>query len=153
MATVLARFMGVIAGIALSISLTLTVADVILRIFKRPIPGTYELVSLLGAVVIGFAIPWTSRVQGHVLMDFITAKLPGGWQRLLHAITRVLAVALFAIIAWNLWIVGNDLRRSGEVTDTLHFPFYPVAYGIAVCCVVECLVLFVELIQGREGTS
>ena len=46
----LSRFMYVIAGIALAGSMFLTVADVILRQFKVPIVGTYELVGLLGAV-------------------------------------------------------------------------------------------------------
>ena len=35
----------------------LTLVDVILRGFKRPIVGTYELVALAGAVVIGFSLP------------------------------------------------------------------------------------------------
>jgi TRAP-type C4-dicarboxylate transport system permease small subunit len=146
----LSRFMYVIAGIALAGSMFLTVADVILRQFKVPIVGTYELVGLLGAVVVGFAIPQTSRLQGHVIMDFVTAKLSRSWQRPFHVITRILAIGTFAIIAWNLWALGNDLRKSGEVTLTLQLPFYPVAYGIALCCIVECLVLFVDMVEKRE---
>jgi TRAP-type C4-dicarboxylate transport system permease small subunit len=142
--------MYVIAGIALAGSMFLTVADVILRQFKVPIVGTYELVGLLGAVVVGFAIPQTSRLQGHVIMDFVTAKLSQSWQRPFHVITRILAIGTFAIIAWNLWALGNDLRKSGEVTLTLQLPFYPVAYGIALCCIVECLVLFVDMVEKRE---
>ncbi len=57
------------------------VADVILREFKMPIVGTYEIVSLLGAIVIGFAIPQTSLERGHVLMDFLTERLPFGWTK------------------------------------------------------------------------
>ena len=64
-----------IAGTALTGIMFLTVADVFLRLFKRPILGTYEIVSLLGAVVIGFAIPQTSIDRGQVLMDFLTGRL------------------------------------------------------------------------------
>ncbi len=53
-ARVLSRFMYVIAGIALTACVFLTVSDVMLRMFKHPITGTFELVGLLGAVVIGF---------------------------------------------------------------------------------------------------
>ena len=66
----LSRFMYWIAGAALTAIVFLTVSDVILRLFKQPILGTYEIVSLLGAVVIGFAIPQTSIDRGQVLMDF-----------------------------------------------------------------------------------
>jgi hypothetical protein len=54
------------------------------------------------------------------------------------------------MIAWNLWGLGNDLKKSGEVSLTLQLPFYPVAYGIALCCLVECLVLFVDMVKKRE---
>jgi TRAP-type C4-dicarboxylate transport system permease small subunit len=143
--------MYVIAGIALAGSMFLTVGDVILRQFKVPIVGTYELVGLLGAVVVGFAIPQTSRLQGHVIMDFVTGKLPQGWTRVFHVLTRILAVVTFVIIGWQLWGLGTDLKTSGEVTLTLQLPFYPVAYGVSVCCFVECLVLLFDMWGKREG--
>jgi TRAP-type C4-dicarboxylate transport system permease small subunit len=145
--------MYVVAGIALAGSMFLTVADVILRTLKRPIVGTYELVGLLGALVVGFAIPQTSRLQGHVLMDFVTSKLSSGIQRILQIITRLLAMGLFIIIGWNMLNLGNDFRRVGEVTPTLQLPIYPVAYGIALCCLVECLVLFIDMIEKRDTES
>ncbi len=108
---------------ALAGSMFLTVADVFLRTLKRPIVGTYELVGLLGALVVGFAIPQTSRLQGHVLMDFVTAKLSAGIQRVLQVITRILAMGLFAVIGWNMVNLGNDFRRVGEVTPPFSCPF------------------------------
>ncbi|MBI4966369.1 MAG: TRAP transporter small permease [Desulfomonile tiedjei] len=152
--TTLSRIMYSVAGVALTGMMVLTVADVALRAFKRPIVGTYELVGLLGAVVIGFAIPQTSRVRGHVLMDFLTGKLPVGLQKGFEVLTRLLAIAIFLIIAWNLWELAGDYRRTGETTLTLQVPLYPVAYGIATCCFVECLVLLVELFQvGKRETE
>jgi len=143
-----------IAGVALTAMMFLTVADVVLRTFKRPIVGTYELVGLLGAIAIGFAIPQTSRVQGHVLMDFVTVKLPSVLQKIFQVITRLLAIAIFFIIAWNLWILGSDFVRTGETTLTLQYPLYPVAYGISICCFIECFVLFVEILEvGKRETE
>jgi TRAP-type C4-dicarboxylate transport system permease small subunit len=146
----LSRFMYVIAGIALAASMFLTVADVILREFKVPIVGTYELVGLLGAVAVGFAIPQTSRLQGHVIMDYVTSKLPQGWKKLFHVLTRILAIVTFVIIGWQLWALGTDYRASGEVTLTLQLPFYPVTYGISLCCFVECLVLLFDIWEERK---
>jgi uncharacterized membrane protein len=62
----LSRLMNVIAGIGLTFMILITVADVILRSFRRPILGTYELVAFSGAVVIGFSIPFTSWLKGYV---------------------------------------------------------------------------------------
>jgi TRAP-type C4-dicarboxylate transport system permease small subunit len=115
--------------------------------------GTYELVGLLGALVIGFAIPQTSRLHGHVLMDFVTAKLPAVAQGILGVISRILGMILFAVIAWNMLSLGNDYRMSGEVTPTLQLPIYPVAYAIAFCCVVECFMLFLETFRKKDTES
>ena len=142
-----------IAGAALAAMMFLTVADVVLRYFKMPIMGTYEIVSMLGAIVIGFAIPQTTFERGHVLMDFFTGRLSIGGQRIFHLVTRLLAVLTFYIIGWNLYKLGNDLHQTGQVSLTLKFPEYPVAYGIAVCCLFECLVLLSDLILRKEEAA
>jgi TRAP-type C4-dicarboxylate transport system permease small subunit len=147
------RVMYGIAGAALAGIMFLTVADVFLRLFKLPILGTFEIVSLLGAVVIGFAIPQTTLERGHVLMDFLTGRLPLGGQRLFHLITRLLAVVTFYIIGWNLYKLGNDLRQTGQVSLTLKIPEYPLAYGIAFCCLFECVVLLSDLFLKKEKSS
>jgi TRAP-type C4-dicarboxylate transport system permease small subunit len=143
----LSGIMYVIAGIALIGMVTLTVADVILRIFRSPIMGTYELVGLLGAIMVSFAIPQTSRAKGHVVMDFLQGKLPIRVDRAFHIITRLLGIGLFIIIGWQLWLLGADYQRMTEVTVTLHLPQYPFCYGMAVCCFVQCAELFLEIFQ------
>jgi TRAP-type C4-dicarboxylate transport system permease small subunit len=148
--TAISRFLYVIAGIALAGSMFLTVSDVVLRAFKRPIVGTYELVGILGAIVIGFAIPQTSRMKGHVVMDFVTGSLPAWLQKTLSVLTRAVAIAVFLIIGWNLIGLGADSRRVGEVTPTLQLPTFPVTYGIAVCCFFECMVLFLEMFEKKD---
>jgi len=67
---------------------------------------------MLGAIVIGFAIPQTSRMKGHVVMDFVTGSLSTWLQRCLNVITRACAIALFAIIGWNL--VAMEMTSEGS---------------------------------------
>jgi TRAP-type C4-dicarboxylate transport system permease small subunit len=128
----------------------LTGADVILRYFKRPIIGTYEIVALLGALMVGLSLPQTSRLKAHVLMDFVTSKLHGGLQKSLHVLTRAVGIVVFIVIGWNLWLLGDGYRKLGEGTLTLAIPLYPVAYAIAISCFVEIVVLFLELIEGNQ---
>jgi TRAP-type C4-dicarboxylate transport system permease small subunit len=70
----LSKLFNFVAEAALTFMMFLTVADVILRSLRRPIVGTYELVAFSGAVVIGFSIPLTSWMRGHVWVDIITSK-------------------------------------------------------------------------------
>ncbi len=143
----LSRFLNVIAGISLTFLMLLTVMDVILRALKRPIVGTYELVAFAGAVVIGFAVPLTSWVRGHVFVDFFVLKFSKTGRNIFNIATRCLVVVLFFLIGWNLIKYGMDLQKSGEVSLTLQMPFYPVAYGVAVCCFVQCLVMICDIVK------
>jgi TRAP-type C4-dicarboxylate transport system permease small subunit len=149
----LSRLMYWIAGVALAGIMFLTVADVVLRLTATPIVGTYEIVSFLGAIVIGFAIPQTSVENGHVMMDFLTGKLPYGGEKFFHFITRLMAIFTFLIIGVNLIMLGNDLKQTGQVSLTLKIPEFPLAYGIGICCFIECLVLLNGLSLKKGGEA
>ncbi len=143
----LSRFFNVIAGISLTFLMLLTVTDVILRALKRPIVGTYELVAFSGAVVIGFSVPLTSWLRGHIFVDFFILRFSQKVRNIFNITTRCLVIVLFFLIGWNLIKYGIDLQKSGEVSLTLQMPFYPVAYGVGVCCFVQCLVLMCDVIK------
>jgi len=136
-----------VAGVALTVVMGITVADVILRILGRPIVGAFELVAFFGAVVIGFSIPFTSWVRGHIFVDFLIMKFSKEVRKGIHVFTRLLGLGLFGFIGWNLMKMGADLQRSGEVSPTLHVPFYPVVYGIGVVCLVQVLVMVADIVK------
>lgn len=143
--------MNGIAAVALAFMILLTVADVILRSFRKPIIGTYEIVALLGAVIIGFSIPFTSWMKGHINVDFFILKLPPRGRKIFSLVTKCLGIGLFLIIGWNLIILGMDLYKAREVTPTRHIPFYPILYGIGICCFFQCLVLFGDIVKIPGG--
>lgn len=143
----LSRLLNVIAGISLTFIMGLTVLDVILRFFRMPIVGTFELVAFSGAVVIGFAIPYTSWVRGQIYVDFFVQKFSRVGQSVFNISTRLMGIVLFFLAGWNLFKVGMDLQKSGEVSLTLQLPFYLVAYGIGVACFIQCLVLLCDILK------
>lgn len=143
----LSKFMNTIAGIALIIMMLFTVSDVILRIVWRPIVGTYELVSLIGAMVIGFAIPKSSSDDAHVYVDMLTGGLSATARKVFQVITKFLGIIVFALLGWNIFLKGNELYHSKEVTLTVHAPLYPVAYLLGLCCLVESLVLLSQAVM------
>jgi len=142
-----ASVLSVIAGAALVFLMLLTIADVGLRILGRPIVGTYELVGLAGAVAIGLSLPLTSWVRGHIYVDSFVARLPRVPRAVLNIATRLLVLALFLMIGWNLFKYAMDLRSAGEVTPTLRVPFFPVALGVGLSCFIECLVMVADIVK------
>jgi TRAP-type C4-dicarboxylate transport system permease small subunit len=141
----IAKVMDIVGGVVLTFMMLITVMDVILRYLGKPITGTYELVYLGGAVVIAFAIPRTSWDGGNVNVDFVFVALPTGIRKVTLATTRILGIAFFVLLGWNLFRLGNTLLDKHEVSLTLHVPIYPVVYALGVCAFVECLVLLALL--------
>lgn len=141
------KVMDVIGGVVLSLMMLITITDVILRFIGKPITGTYELVFLGGAVVIGCAIPQTSWQGGHVNVDFVIEYLPRMFKKIIVVFTRLLGMAFFFLLSWNLFVYGTTLYNKEEVSLTLHVPYYPVAYILGICAFVEFLVLLSGLIK------
>jgi TRAP-type C4-dicarboxylate transport system permease small subunit len=143
----LSRFINVIAGISLVFLISLTLADVLLRSLKMPITGTYELVALSSAVVIGFSMPFTSWMRGHIYVDFLVTKCSKNVRNICNLSTRFMVFVLFVLIGWNLIRYGAALQRSGEVSLTLNMPFHPIAYGLAICSFIQCLVMVCDMVK------
>ena len=150
--TAISGYLNVVAGISLILLMSLTIVDVILRGFNKPLLGAYELVAFAGAVAIGFSLPRTAILRGHIYVDFLIAKFSRKVRNLFNIATRLLVLLLFFFIGWNLFKFGWDLQRSGEVSLTLQMPFYPVAYGVGICCFVQCLVMVCDIIKIHGGT-
>lgn len=142
--------MSVISGAILLFMAGLTLADVILRAFGKPILGTYEIVAFLGAAVAGFALPRASLKGAHVYVDLVTSKLSQKVQRVLNIVTKLLGVLLFLFGAIYLVMMGTKFYSTNSVTMTLRVPFYPVVFGLALSCLVQCLVSLSQML-GDEG--
>ncbi len=140
----LSKALFAVAGAAIVAMMLLTCADIVLRMFRMPIPGTYELVSFLSAVSVAFAMAHTSVHKGHIAVSVLVQLLPKRLQALVDSLTTGLSVGLFALIAWRSYVYAGSLRQSGEVSMTLQLPFYPFVFGIALASAVVCLVLLAQ---------
>jgi TRAP-type C4-dicarboxylate transport system permease small subunit len=147
----LSRTLNIVSGAALTFMMLLTVADVLLRAGGHPIVGTYEISALCLGLVIAFGIPQVSLDKGHVYMEFLLEKFTKRGKDMMNILTRILCLILFAFIGVNLFNVGAGFRASGEVTATIQLPFYPVAYGVAVCCLLECCVFIFDIVRIWRG--
>jgi TRAP-type C4-dicarboxylate transport system permease small subunit len=147
----ISKYLNIVAGISLTFLMLLTIADVVLRGFNKPVVGAYELVAFAGALVVGFSLPQTALLKAHIYIDFLIMSFSKRVQNLFNTTTRCAVIILFFLIGWNLLAFGWDLQKSGEVSLTLQMPFYPVAYGVAVSCFIQCMVLALEIVEIHGG--
>ena len=140
-------WMDNIGGSILVIMMMLTIIDIVLRIIGRPITGTYELVALAGAMVVGFAVPQTTQENGHIGVDLLIQTLSPRARKIFFVITKIMGAVLCGGVAWYLYKKGNHLLEQGDVSHTLQIPAYPGAYVMAFCFAVESLILLLQILK------
>jgi TRAP-type C4-dicarboxylate transport system permease small subunit len=148
--TVLKWLVFALAGLsafAIMAMMLITCADVLLRLFNRPIKGAYDLVQIAVVVAITGAVPYTTAVKGHVAIEFFYHKLGRRGRILMDTGIRLLAMALFAILAYQSVLFGSQLRNTSQVTLTLQIPLFPIPYLIAGSSGIVVLVIFYNLLH------
>ncbi|MCF8062561.1 MAG: TRAP transporter small permease [Deltaproteobacteria bacterium] len=157
----LVRSMYQVAGASITLMMLLTCADVLLRFSTtlrarfgweileplKPIPGTYELVCLLGVVAAAFAMAHTSLKAGHVSVNFVVRLLSGKAQSVFEVITGTLGFLFFAMIGWQSIHYAEQAKSLGEVSMTLRLPYYPFIYGVSLSAFTVCLVLLLRVVK------
>jgi TRAP-type C4-dicarboxylate transport system permease small subunit len=142
--------LSIVSGIAATFVMLLTVADVLGRMIKHPIVGSYEIIALTGAILIGFGMPFTTASGSHVFMELLIKKLPRSIATGMNVATRILCIILFAVAGVNVFRFAGELTRAGEVSPTLKIPVYPFAYMFGVCCFLQCLVFVFAIFRYFE---
>lgn len=133
------------SGITLAIMLVFTVGNVTMRAFGRPLIGDFEIISFLGSVVIGFALPYTTMSKAHVAVEMVIEKVTKRTRDRLEVFTRVVCLALFMWMGWNFITEGLYSMRVGEVTQVFRLPYYPITFGLALSCFIQCLVFLLQI--------
>jgi TRAP-type C4-dicarboxylate transport system permease small subunit len=130
--------------LALVVMMLLTSSDVVLRYIGYPIRGTFDIVGLLGTIVIALPIAHTQVLRRHIAMEFMESVGPKLMQIITKSIICWLGIIIYALIAWQCSLLGAKLRVIHQVSDTIEIPLYPFPYVIAFGCALNCVVVFTD---------
>jgi len=144
-----------IGGIFLVAMIVLTCGNILFRMVWVPVPGTYELMGLFGAIVTAFALGQTQIRKGHVAVDVLINTFSAKTKKALKVAGDLICMVFFIIVTWQLVVKGNILWKTGELTETLKIIYHPFIYAVAFGCAVLTLVcfgdLFRALFHGKDG--
>ena len=114
----------VAAGIFLVGAMLLVVTGVIVRFFNIAIVGSYELMQLMIAVTIAFALVYTALRKGHVVVKIITSRFPTRIGAIVGIVVSFLSLAIWGLMSWATaqFVYEKGLR---EVSETLEVPYLP----------------------------
>jgi len=141
------KWMNTVAEAALFLMMVLTVVDVILRTFGHAIVGTYELVAMMGAIVVGFSLCQTSSDRGHVFVDMLIENRSPAVKNAFSIVTRIVGIVLFAFLAYHVANKAIGLKSHGDVSMTLRLPYWPFTFALAFCFLVECFALITDILR------
>jgi TRAP-type C4-dicarboxylate transport system permease small subunit len=142
------RWLNWIAAVTLIVVMGIVCANVVGRSFwGAPVKGTVDIVSLLGAIIVGWAIAYTQVLKGHIRIDLLVQRLPPRIQYIIDSVIDLAGLALFALISWQTVIFAKANFEVGELSEVLKLPITPFASVVAVGCIALTFVLFIDLIK------
>ncbi|QGY40518.1 TRAP transporter small permease subunit [Pseudodesulfovibrio cashew] len=132
-----------------------TGADVFMRgVFNTPIFGSEEIVSILGIIVVGFALPYAHYQKSHIGVEILVRRLSRRTREALKLLTNSATLALVAIITWRMFLYAQSQAESGEVSMNLELPEYLVIYVLSFgfCAYTLCLLAdIIKFFKKREA--
>ncbi|MFW6146428.1 MAG: TRAP transporter small permease [Planctomycetota bacterium] len=148
----LALVFAAVAAVGVVAMMAVTCTEVASRrLANHSLVGAVDLVSIAMVFTIAGALPYTTAVKGHVAVEYFFRKLPPLGRIIVDTLTRVVGIALFAVLWYRCMAYGVELRRAGEVMPTLDIPVFWLMWVIGASCGLVALVILYNLFHpGRE---
>jgi TRAP-type C4-dicarboxylate transport system permease small subunit len=144
--------MRAMAAVCLFGMALLTGTDVLMRgVWNTPIFGCEEIVSILGIVVVGFALPYAHQQKSHIGVEIFVRRLPRGPRRALKVITDTATLALVAVVAWRMALYAHTQSETGEVSMNLELPDYMIIYVLAFGFLIYALFVARDIARFFKG--
>lgn len=137
----------IIGGVLLVVMVALTCCDIIGRMFGYPIFGAYELVTFMAAVVVAVALGESHADDRHVGVEILYNKLPEKVRYILDLVTNLLALALFLLVTWMMFLYGRSVMESGEVSMNLELPEYLLIFAVGVGFFIFSVIIIKTIID------
>lgn len=141
------RWLNYIAGACIVIMMTIVVIDIILRDIGSPIIGVYEVVGYLGAMVISFALLYTTVNHSNVCISFLVQRFSKRTQAIIDITTGIISVAICFLISYQGVMYGTDLRHVGQISECFRIHYFPFMYVIAFIFVLVGLAFAIDFIK------
>lgn len=122
----MSRALIVIAGVALLALVGLLVSNALLAQIDSPFRWTYEVVSILGLIIGGFALAEAQVTQTHVSIDIITAKLGKRVQLVLATIVTITSIILFVYLSTGVFQYSTTQMANQSATEQLQIPEWSI---------------------------
>lgn len=137
---------------ALAVLLCVALIDIIgSKLFNRPVPGSIDIIGLLGGIITAFSVARTQNLGRHIQVDFVALLLPKKIQYIIGTVSSSLCFIFIIIVILTCFEYGISLQESNERSITLSIPFYPFVYAMIVAFIPLLLTFFKDILRHIRG--
>ncbi|MFC1535115.1 TRAP transporter small permease [Thermodesulfobacteriota bacterium] len=140
----------VIGSVFMVVLMLLIVTNIIMRFFKSPILGHYELVELFALVAVSFALVYAAMHKTHVAIEVLVSRFPQRVQAALEVFTSLFGLGFWAIIFWASAGIIPERVMKGETSHTLEIPYLPFRLFWVSALLLFCLVLIIDIVKAWQ---
>lgn len=139
------RAMRKIGAIVLTIIfLSITVGILSRYLFNKPMSWTEELVCFLMVYLCYISAAITTAEKKHLVADFLIAKAPPLFRKIISVISRLLMILFFAVVCISIVrLLPTLVWRSGVLLIHRRFYYYPVL----VSCIIMTFDVVVDILN------
>ena len=145
---------GVMAALLFAM-MVVTAVDVVGRyLLNAPVPGGFEIVQYLMAVVVFASLPLTTAADSHLSVSLIGDRLQGAVRRGHRIAVLLISSIAIVVIAWRMAEQALILHRSQQISGFLQLPLAPIAWVMCALAALAAIVVLGKLIGavlGRDG--
>lgn len=144
-----------LAGASLFLMMVLGAIDILgTKLFDRPLQGTFEATEALMVLTVFLSLAHVQARREHIAVDLIVTRLGRGTHRAFELVARFLTVGVFALIAWQGWVLGSSSFQVREyASGIVQFPVYPSKLALALGATLMLLQSFMDVIDAFRGDS
>lgn len=130
-------------------SMLIGVADVVgTEAFGRPVLGTLEFTESTMVLVVFGALAYAQERRAHIRVELLYTYAGARGKSLMEAMTHIVALVFFALIAWTGY---GELAYSWELKEatmgSVRFPLYPARTFLLVGVGLLVLRLALDIVQ------
>ena len=139
------------ACVVLLLTMVMAVVNMIGRPLKVPVQGSFELMGLGGALIVALTLGYSQESRTHISVDILFNTFPPRLKAVCIATGDLVCSAFFGIAAWQMARFGFKIYTTGEVSETLGLPVYPVVFAVAAGLAGLALTQLVAVLVAKRG--
>lgn len=121
------------------------------QVLGRPIAGVFEVTQTLMVIAVFLGLGAIHLDRSYISVEVGYDALPRLGKRLSEALTLLLMLGFFGVLAWRGWSNALQSWRVGEYTSGIvQFPIYPAKIAIAIGCTVAVACCLLDLATGAR---